>query len=55
MNSLLLEYAGDSIILNGDAKSEDEAVDIMASLGVNSTEAWQMIQRSKQEIVIVSL
>ncbi len=56
MYNLLLERTGNhNVFLNGDMKSEDEAVDIMSSLGLTSTDAWRLLQRAKQETISISL
>lgn len=55
MYNLLVGYTGNDVFLNGDIKSEDEAVDIMSSLGLTSTDAWKLLQRAKQETVSINL
>lgn len=57
MYNLLVGYTGNEVFLNGDIKSEGEAVDIMSSLGLTSTDAWRLLQKAKmkQETVSINL
>lgn len=49
MDNLLVEYKDDSnVVLNGEVKPSDEALDIMTSLGLSSTEAFKLLRSARQ-------
>lgn len=48
-NNLLVEYGDEtSVILNGERKPQDEALDIMTSLGIDSTKAYYMLRDARK-------
>lgn len=56
MSNLLVEYSNDdNVILNGETKPTDEAMDIMTSLGIDSTTAWHLLRSARNKPVVIDV